>query len=107
MVSVAACPHLGQVIVDCRIGTVSDIEITSDQQHNADDEANERQKTHCGWRAYPIGTAIRSVPLLPPQEDSSPGEGQRSDHQKQSPVRRGDGRYPSQPSGAEAQTDQK
>ena len=41
MVSIAACPHLGQVMVDCRIGAVSDIEITSDQQRNADNESDQ------------------------------------------------------------------
>ena len=105
MVSIAACPHFGQVIVDCRIGAMSGIEITGDQQHNADDEADERQETHDGRRAHSIRPACRRKTLLPPQQDRTSSKRKGSEHQKQGPDRRCDRRYPPQPSGAEAQTD--
>ncbi len=46
MVSVADCPHFGQVIVDWRIGAASGIEIARNQQRNAEDQADERQDSH-------------------------------------------------------------
>jgi hypothetical protein len=87
MVSVAECPHLGQVIVDCRTGAALGIEIARDQQDNAKAQADERQDTHGRWRAHPVRPASRGVTLLAPQQERPSGESQRSDHQKRGPER--------------------
>ena len=85
----------------------SDIEISRNQQHKADKQADEREQSHCRWGTNPFWAASRGVALLPPKEESPSGESQRSKHQKHFTIWLGEGRDHSQPCGAEAQTDQK
>src|SRR5260370_39973338 len=85
MVSVAAAPHSGQVIVELRIIGASDISIAEVEHHQAEQDGKGGRSAYHRARANRSRNTITRLPLAP-KLDASAGEGGGRDREQRHAV---------------------